>query len=172
MILMKYRHMANLPGQKTDSFFADWVKNLCQTFRPRKIHDVLRISTILESWGDLELAKIWIASQKERLNGIIQDDLEFKLLELDEEYNEDIAEKQARYDAALKVIEDKEAENAKPTAAQLKNLTVAKTALDKLIAEKEAKVIAAQEQAEKESKSIDAVEVELVTMERSLLSIG
>lgn len=127
-------------------------------------HDVLRISTILESWGDLEIAKAWITSQKERLNGIIQDELEFKLLELDEEYNHDIAEKQARYLAALKVIENKEAEKAKPSAAQIKTLKTAKAALDKLTAEKESKVIAAREQAEKESKAIDAVEDELITM--------
>ena len=127
-------------------------------------HDMLRISTILESWGDLEIAKTWIASQKERLNGIIQDDLEFKLLELDEEYNEDIAEKQARYDVAFKVIEDKEAEDAKPTAAQKKALLTAKAALDKLTAEKDGKIIAAHEQADKESRAIDAVEEELITM--------
>ena len=40
--------------------------------------DVLRISTILESWGDIEVAKEWITSQKEKLGGIIQEDLDFK----------------------------------------------------------------------------------------------
>src|SRR5690554_6865509 len=53
-------------------------------------HDILRISTILESWGDLEIAKEHIAVEKRRLWQMIQDDLGFKLSEIEDDYQEDI----------------------------------------------------------------------------------
>src|SRR5690606_37525773 len=83
-------------------------------------HDILRISTILESWGDLETAKTWIASQKTRLKNLIQEDLDFKLLEIEEYYAEDIEKQTEKLTLAQKVIADKEAEGKKPTQSQLK----------------------------------------------------
>lgn len=127
-------------------------------------HDILRISTILESWGDLETAKTWIASQKTRLKNLIQEDLDFKLLELEEYYKEDIETAEAKLAKAKKVISDREAANKKPTKGQEKAVVTAQTALDKLITEKENKITAAHEQAEKERQAIDDVEQELITM--------
>lgn len=127
-------------------------------------HDILRISTILESWGDLEVAKTWIDSQKTRLKTLIQEDFDFKLLEIKEYYGEDIEKQSEKLATAHKVIADKKAEGKKPTKTQLKAVETAQNALDKLINEKEVKVTAAHEQAEKERQAIDAVEHELIDM--------
>ncbi len=70
-------------------------------------HDMLRISTILESWGDLETAKIWIDSQKVRLKTLIQGDLDFKLLEIEEYYAEDIELQTEKLEKAKKAVVDK-----------------------------------------------------------------
>jgi type I restriction enzyme M protein len=127
-------------------------------------HDMLRISTILESWGDLETAKTWITSQKTRLKNLIQEELDFKLSELEEYYAEDIALQTAKLEKAKKVVTDKEAKKEKPTKTHLKALQTAQNALDKLTNEKQNKITAAQEQAEKERIAIDDVEQELIAM--------
>jgi len=127
-------------------------------------HDMLRISTILESWGDLVTAKTWITSQKTRLKNLIQEDLDFKLLELEEYYAEDIALQTEKLAKAKKVITDKEAKKEKPTKSHLKAVETAQNALDKLTNEKQNKITAAQEQAEKERIAIDDVEQELIAM--------
>ena len=127
-------------------------------------HDILRISTILESWGDLETAKTWIDSQKTRLKILIQEDLDFKLLELEEYYAEDIETAKAKLAKAKKIIKDKESENRKPTKTQEKAVVTAQTALSKLTTEKENKITAAEERAEKERIAIEYVEQELITM--------
>lgn len=127
-------------------------------------HDMLRISTILESWGDLETAKTWIDSQKVRLKTLIQEDLDFKLLEIEEYYAEDIELQTEKLEKAKKVIADKKAKGEKPTASQKKAVETAQKALDKTTNEKESKISTAHEQAEKERQAIDAVEQELITM--------
>ena len=127
-------------------------------------HDILRISTILESWGDLETAKTWIDSQKTRLKAIIQEDLDFKLTEIEEYYKEDIELQTEKLAKAKKVVTDKEADGKKPTKGQLKAVETAQNALDKLTTEKEGKITAAHEQAEKERQAIDDVEQELIAM--------
>jgi type I restriction enzyme M protein len=127
-------------------------------------HDVLRISTILESWGDLDTAKAWITDQKGRLRAVIQEELDFKLAELDQEYDEDIEALAARLEKAKEAVLKKEQEGKKPTKSQLKAIETAQSAFDKLSNEKESKVQAAHEQAEKERKAIDDVEEELITM--------
>ena len=124
---------------------------------------MLRISTILESWGDLELAKTWIDSQKARLKALIGD-LEYKLSETEEYYHEDLTTLEAKLQKAQKAIADKEAEDKKPTKTELKNLETIQAAFEKLVAEKEGKIQAAHTQAEKERKAIDEVEQELLTM--------
>lgn len=126
--------------------------------------DILRISTILESWGNLETAKTWIDSQKTRLKNLIQEDLDFKLLEIKEYYAEDIERQTEKWEKAKKVIADKEAEGKKPTKTQLKAVKTAQKALDKLTNEKDNKITAAHEQAEKERQAIDDVEQELIAM--------
>lgn len=127
-------------------------------------HDILRISTILESWGDLEIARTWIYSQKTRLKNLIQEDLDFKLLEINEDYIEDIETAEAKLAKAEKVIANREAANNKPTKGQEKAVVTAQTALDKLTIEKEKKILEAHEQVEKEQQAIDEVEQELITM--------
>lgn len=127
-------------------------------------HDILRISTILESWGDLETAKTWIDSQKVRLKNKIQEDLDFKLLEIEEYYAEDIELQEEKLKKTKDVIAKKEEENKKPTKSQLKAVDTAQNALDKLLVAKETKVTDANEQAEKERKAIDNVEQELIAM--------
>lgn len=127
-------------------------------------HDMLRISTILESWGDLNIAQPWIDSQKTRLKALIQDELDYKLSELEEEYQEDLHNAALRLEKAKKQIADKEAEVKTITKSEIKNLEIAEAAWTKLIKEKESKVNAAHEQAAKERIAIDKVEVELITM--------
>lgn len=127
-------------------------------------HDKLRISTILESWGDLETAKTWISYEKPRLKNLIQEDLDFKLLEIEEYYAEDIEKQTEKLANAQKVIADKLAKGDKPTASQKKAVETAQKALDKLTNEKSTKVTAAHDQAEKERQAIDAVEQELIAM--------
>jgi type I restriction enzyme M protein len=127
-------------------------------------HDILRISTILESWGDLDIAQDWITTQKVRLKNKIQEDLDFELFEIEEYYTEDIEMKTQKLANAKKVITNKEADNKKPTKTQLKAVVTAQNGLDKLTNEKDAKITAAHEQAEKERQAIDDVEQELINM--------
>lgn len=127
-------------------------------------HDVLRISTILESWGDLSVAKQWIDPQKERLRNLIQEDLDFKLLEIEEEFEEDLELAEKKLATAQKVVEKKKEEKKKPTKTQIKNIEKAKATLEKLKIQKAQKIQDAHDQADKERLAIDEVETELVTM--------
>jgi type I restriction enzyme M protein len=127
-------------------------------------HDILRISTILQSWGNLEIAKAWITDQKIRLKAIIQEELDFKVAELEEYYLEDIDLQTEKLNKVQRTIDDNKAEAKKPTKSQINALEAAQKALDKLLAEKKIKINAALEQAEKERKAIDNVEVELISM--------
>lgn len=127
-------------------------------------HDILRISTILESWGDLETAKSWVDSQKTRLKAIIKEDLDFKLTEVEDYYKEDIELQTEKLAKAKKVVDDKKADGKTPTKGQLRAVETAQKALDKLTNEKDNKIKAAHEQAEKERQAIDSVEQELIAM--------
>ena len=127
-------------------------------------HDVLRISTMLESWGDKKVAQEWITTQKIRLKNQIQEDLDYKLLEIESYYAEDIAFQTERLKKAEKAISEKKAEGKKPTKSQSNQFEAAQKALEKLLADKQAKIDAAHEQAEKKRLAIDDVEVELLNM--------
>jgi type I restriction enzyme M protein len=127
-------------------------------------HDMLRISTILESWGDIDVAKSWIDSQKERLYNIIQDELDYKLSEIEEDTAADIELMKIRLEKAIKAIETKQIAKAKPTKTELNNVEKLQNAYDKLVADKENRIKAAHEQADKERAAITEVEVELLTM--------
>lgn len=126
--------------------------------------DILRISTILESWGETEPAKEWIASQKARLRDLIQEELDFKKGEIDLDTQEDIELAEEKFQKADDVVKAKEADGKKPTKSQLNNFQKAKNALGKLIAQKGQRILEAEEQAEKERVAIDEVEKELLTM--------
>lgn len=126
--------------------------------------DILRISTILESWGDTEVAKEWISSQKARLRGLIEEELDFKKGEIELDTQEDIEFAEAKLQKVADAVKAKEADAKKPTKSQLSNLKKAEDTLGKFIAQKEQRILEAKEQAEKERNAIDDVEVELLTM--------
>jgi type I restriction enzyme M protein len=159
----------NKPEERKDKVLmvyaakAGWYKEEANmnTLQP---HDMLRISTMLESWGDIEVAKTWITSQKTRLRALIQEDLDYKLLEIEEYFAEDLAIQTERLEKAKQAIEEKEKDKKKPTQSQLKALDTAQNALTKLETEKADKIQAAHEQAGKERIAIDEVEQELITM--------
>lgn len=127
-------------------------------------HDMLRISTILESWGDIAIAKEHIAIQKTRLWAMIQEDLGFKISEIEEDYQDDIELLTTKVEKAKDTILQKENEGKAITKSQIKTLETANTALEKVLKLKADKLLAAHEQAAKERKAIDDVEVELLNM--------
>lgn len=126
--------------------------------------DVLRISTMLESWGDIEKAKTWIADRKLQLNSHISIDLEFDISEIEKYAADEIAIKTEKLEKAKQAIKDKEAQNKKPTKGELKALETSQKTLDKLLADKEVKVNALKEKAEKQRQAIADVETELLQM--------
>jgi len=126
--------------------------------------DVLRISTMLESWGDTEKAKVWIADRKLQLNSQIQIDLEFEVSEIEKDLAEDIAIKTDKLNKVKQTIKEKEEKGKKPTKGELKSLETSQNALDKLLADKTAKINAAKEKATKQRQAIANVETELLQM--------
>lgn len=126
--------------------------------------DILRISTILESWGDAEKAQNWIDKQKLRLRNDIQEELDFELSEIENNFHEDIERATARLNNAAKTIEDKLSSKKKPTATELKSKETAQKTLDKLQNDKMSKITSANEKADKKRKAIDDVEIELINM--------
>ena len=126
--------------------------------------DVLRISTMLESWGDIEKAKVWIVDRKLQLNSQIQIELEYEISEIEKDLAEDIAIKTDRLTKAKQTIQDKEEKGKKPTRGELKSLETSQNALDKLLADKTAKINAAKEKAAKQRQAIANVETELLQM--------
>lgn len=125
-------------------------------------HDTLRISTILESWGDIEIAKAHIATQKTRLWAKIQEDLGFKITEIEEYYQDDIDILNDKVATAKKNIEEKETEGKSVTKSLQKAFDTANAALEKILKQKADKLIEVHEQAAKERKAIDEVEIELI----------
>ena len=126
--------------------------------------DVLRISTMLESWGDIDKAKVWIAERKLQLNSQIQIDFEYEVSEIEKDLAEDIAIKTDKLNKAKQTIQDKEEKGKKPTKGELKSLETSQNALDKLLADKAAKINAAKEKAAKQRQAIADVETELLQM--------
>lgn len=126
--------------------------------------DVLRISTMLESWGDIEKAKTWIADRKVQLNSQIQMDLEYEISEIEKDLSEDIAIKTDKLNKAKQTVLDKEEKGKNPTKGELKSLETSQNALDKLLADKATKINAAKEKAAKQRRAIADVETELLQM--------
>ncbi|PGR96897.1 N-6 DNA methylase [Priestia megaterium] len=126
--------------------------------------DILRISTILESWGDVEIAQEWITSQKTRLRELIQEELDFKKGEIELDTQEDIELAEEKLRKAEAQVKAKEEEGKKPTKTQLNNLEKAKDNLQKLFAQKEQRINEAEEQAGNERVAIDEVETELLNV--------
>lgn len=126
--------------------------------------DVLRISTMLESWGDIEKAKTWIADRKLQLNSSIQIDLEYDISEIEKDAAEEIAIKIEKLEKAKQDIQDKESKHKKPTKSELKAVETNQKALDKLLAVKEAKINTIKDRAAKQLQAIADVETELLQM--------
>lgn len=126
--------------------------------------DVLRISTMLESWGDIDKAKEWIADRKLQLGNTIQLDLEYAISEIEKDAAEDIAIKTDKLNKAKQAVQDKKEKGKKPTKGELKTLDTTQKALDKLLADKAAKITAAQDKAAKQRQAIVDVETELLHM--------
>jgi len=126
--------------------------------------DVLRISTMLESWGDIDKAKTWMADRKFQLNHQIDADLEYAISEIEKDAEEEIAIKKEKLNKAKSVIQDKKEKGKKPTKGELKTLDTTQKALDKLLADKAAKITAAQDKAAKQRQAIVDVETELLQM--------
>ena len=126
--------------------------------------DVLRISTMLESWGDIDKAKTWMADRKFQLNHQIDADLEYAISEIEKDAEEEIAIKKEKLNKAKSVIQDKKEKGKKPTKGELKTLDTTQKALDKLLADKAAKITTAQDKAAKQRQAIVDVETELLQM--------
>ncbi len=126
--------------------------------------DVLRISTILESWGDVETAKHWIKRQKNRLHIRIEEELDFQLSEIENDTKEEIAKQNDKLAKAKLSVQTKMENGKKPTAGELKAVEAAQKALDKLMTDKTARENAAKEKAEKQRNAIADVETELLQM--------
>lgn len=127
-------------------------------------HDVLRISTMLESWGDIDKAKAWIADRKLQLNSTIQSDLEYTISEIEKDAAEEIAAKTEKLNKAKSVIQDKKEKGKTPTKGELKTLDTNQKALDKLLSDKAAKIAAVKDKAAKQHQAIVDVETELLQM--------
>ena len=126
--------------------------------------DVLRISTMLESWGDREKAQVWITERKQQLKKDIQTDLQFDISEIKKDADGEITDKTKKLEEIQQTIQDKKAQHRQPTRSELKALETNQKALDKLIADKEAKIGAVEEKVKKQLQSIDDVEAELLQM--------
>ena len=126
--------------------------------------DVLRISTMLESWGDIGKAKEWIADRKLQLGNTIQLDLEYAISEIEKDAAEDIAIKTEKLNKAKQAVQDKKDKGKTPTKGELKALETTQNVLDKLLADKAAKITAAQDKAAKQRQAIADVETELLQM--------
>lgn len=126
--------------------------------------DVLRISTMLESWGDIDKAKTWMADRKFQLNHQIDADLEYAISEIEKDAEEEIAIKKEKLNKAKSVIQDKKEKGKKPTKGELKTLDTTQKALDKLLADKASKITTAQDKAAKQRQAIVDVETELLQM--------
>jgi len=119
-------------------------------------HDILRIMTMLESWGDIEKAKKFIPTQEVRLHKKIQDDLDFRLSEIELKYAEDL-------ELAEKKVAELQAKE-KRTKGQENDLTKKKEALQKLQDKKNSEIFDAKAQAAKEKLAIESVKNELLAM--------
>lgn len=126
--------------------------------------DVLRISTMLESWGNIDKARTWINNRKFQLNHQIDIDLEYVISEIEKDAAEDIAIKTDKLNKAKQTVQDKKEKGKTPTKGELKTLETTQNALDKLLADKASKITAAQDKAVKQRQAIADVETELLQM--------
>ena len=126
--------------------------------------DVLLISTMLESWGDIEKAKKWMVIQERRLHINIEEELNFQLSEIEKDTKDEIAKLTVKLDSVKNTVQTKLDSGKKPTGSELKAVETVQKALNKMLADKTNKENAANEKAEKQRKAIADVEAELLQM--------
>lgn len=129
-----------------------------------EMHHILRISTMLEAWGDINVAKSWMEKEKERYFSIIQEDLDFELSEIMKRYWEDVNIAERKFKEAQKTIDDKKASGKQPTKSDTQKLESAKKSLEKLVSEYNNAKDDANNRAQKKRDNIDSVEQELISM--------
>ena len=124
--------------------------------------DLMRISTLLESWGDKDVAQKWINEQKVRLFNNIQDDLDFEIFELEEYCAEDNKERYEKLEETKKKIEERIKEGKQPKKADKDRAAKLEAAIAKRIAEKDTNIEIQKEIAHKKRNAIEDVEKELI----------
>jgi type I restriction enzyme M protein len=119
-------------------------------------HDMLRIMTLLESWGNVNAARSFIPSEEIRLHKKIQEQLDFKVGEIEQAYYEDIL-----------FLENRIAEiqaNERNGKSKEKEIAKRKEALQKFLKKKASDIFDAQAKAAKEKLAIESVKNELFSM--------
>lgn len=124
--------------------------------------DLMRISTLLESWGDKDVAQKWINEQKVRLFNNIQDDLDFEIFELEEDCTVDNKERYEKLEETKKKIEERIKEGKTPKKADKDKAEKLKAAIAKRIAEKDTNIEIQKEIAQRKRMAIEDVEKELI----------
>lgn len=124
--------------------------------------DLMRISTLLESWGDKDVAQKWINEQKVRLFNNIQDDLDFEIFELEEDCTVDNKERYEKLEETKKKIEERIKEGKAPKKADKDKAEKLEAAIAKRIAEKDTNIEIQKEIAQKKRIAIEDVEKELI----------
>ena len=94
----------------------------------------------------------------------IRQDLNYTLSEIEKETSDDIALRREKFDKAQQAIQEKESQHKAPTKGELKALETSRNALDKLVADRDAKIRAAEEKAHKQQQAIADVVDELDEM--------
>ena len=105
-----------------------------------------------------------MADRKLQLNSQIHIGLEYEVSEIEKDLAEDIAIKTDKLNKAKQAVQDKKEKGKTPTKGELKTLETTQNALDKLLADKAAKITAAQDKAAKQRQAIADVETELLQM--------
>ncbi|MBU0466881.1 MAG: N-6 DNA methylase [Nanoarchaeota archaeon] len=116
-------------------------------------HDIMRIIVQLESWGSVEKAREVIPQHETRLNSMVEENLQFRIGEIELDYQEE----QEEYD---KLVEELKTciDNEK------KNLEKRKEKILKELTKKDDLISEAKIKAEQEKEEIQKVKIELLDM--------
>ncbi len=118
-------------------------------------HDVMRLIVQLEAWGDINIAKQVIPKHQERLIGWVDEDLDYKIVEIKNKYSHEEKQK-SETEEKLKVNE--------LSASEKKTLTKRLARLTELMNKRDTEIKEAEEQAESERQAIRDVSKELIEM--------
>jgi type I restriction enzyme M protein len=118
-------------------------------------HDVMRIIVQLEAWGDIEKAKESIPKHEKRLNDMAEENLQFRIGEIELEFEEE----QQKFEETEEALKDNSINGGKR-----KYLEKIKKSLQKELNKKNEQIKDVNEQAEKEREEIQHVKNELLEM--------